>query len=137
MLAPANATGLDVVPVHMVRSTMIVRMPVAMGSASMMLSTAALRFAAYARAKVPADQRAVSGFALKRRTANRGLSVHNTWRGRSVTKAVRRTLEAGWEVFIDENGGGWPGCAAAQAATNKRLATSWAWCGKGQPLVTD
>ena len=24
-------------------------------------------------------------------------------------KAVRRTLEAGWEVFIDENGGVGPG----------------------------
>ena len=38
---------------------------------------------------------------------------------------------------IDENGECWPGCAAAQAATNKRLATSWAWCGKGQPFVTE
>jgi hypothetical protein len=35
--------------------------------------------------------------------------------------AVRRALEAANVMFIDEN---WPGCAAAQAATKKRLATS-------------
>jgi len=51
--------------------------------------------------------------------------------------AVRRALEAAGVIFIDENGGAGPGVRLEQAATKKRLATSRAWCGKGQPLVTD
>ena len=49
-----NSKRSDAVPVHMVRLAIIARMRLAMGSASMMLSIAALRFAPYARAKVPA-----------------------------------------------------------------------------------
>ena len=50
----------DALPVQVGRLAMIVRTQVATGSASMMLSIAALRFAAYARANVPEGQSAGS-----------------------------------------------------------------------------
>jgi hypothetical protein len=50
----------DALPVHVVRSIISARTQVANGSASAMLSMAALRFAAQARANVPAGQSAVS-----------------------------------------------------------------------------
>ena len=46
-------------------------------------------------------------------------------------------LEAAGVIFIDENGGAGPAVRLEQAATKKRLATSRAWCGKGQPLAAD
>jgi hypothetical protein len=53
----------------------------------------------------------VGGFGLRFKKEEPPIEdlAYTTLVGRSVTMAVRRTLEAGWEVFIDENGGAGPG----------------------------
>jgi hypothetical protein len=40
-------------------------------------------------------------------------------------------------MLIDENGGAGPGVRLRKPQRKRRLATGRAWCGKGQPLVSD
>jgi hypothetical protein len=83
----------DALPLHMVRPTMIARTQVAIGSTSMILSIAALRFAAYARANVPAGHSAGSqAVAQRAKSAMRGSRSRWTWPcgGRAPPRRVRR-----------------------------------------------
>src|SRR5262249_60427088 len=91
-LSAHNRRRSEALPVQLVRSAMIERRHVAMGSASTMLSMAVLGFAAEAGAKVPAGHRAVlQAVAQSAKSAIRGSACGRTRPGGLWRRATRQS----------------------------------------------